>query len=180
MSVPGPVSSIAAGIVASRVRPVALQGARCGPMGAGRDHADLTMQERHRLRALLAWAHQHKSQAAFTRLYAGSEPGGTYGVWSWQRTGARLVLTAMPRAQMIEIYQGQGNELKVAFVWNNVLREWNDVLLPLHAGRGFFALALGVRTGKTEGELVQQRRRIYFKRLFRRWWRLREKWGGPR
>lgn len=164
MSVPNNVSQVAAGVVASRLCSLP-KASRHDEQGPGRYHHDLSPIEQHRLREILAWAEQHKGEATFTPLDVHHRQEEEYGEWTWQRPGGRIVLTAMIRASMVEIFRSGSDEEGVGFLWNNTLNEWNDVSLPPNAGRGYFRAILGLSVSKTAQEVRRQKRRI----VFRKW-----------
>lgn len=138
--------------------------AKCPP---GRNDNALSPAERHRLAEILLWAEQHKSEASFKSLYVNDRQDGSYGTWTWRRPCGSIVLTALIRGSMVEFVRENDNTAEFGFLWNNILKEWNDVALPADAGRGFFRAMLGVSVSKTAQERRKQERRI----VFRKWWR---------
>lgn len=164
MTVPNNVPLVAAGVVASRPLCPQPKASRHGKRGPGRYDKAVSPIEQHRLSEVLAWAEQHKSEATFKPLYVGDRQEGKHGEWTWQRQGSRIVLTALIRASMVEIFRKSGNDAEVGFLWNNVLKEWNDVLLSPNAGRGYFRAVLGLTVSKTVQEVRRQERRIFFKK----------------
>ncbi len=135
--------------------------------GPGRDHELLSSTERHRLAEILSWAEQHKSEATFKSLYVNDTPNGSYGQWTWQRPCGKLVLTALVRGSMVEFVRESDSAAELGFVWNNILKELNDVALPVNVGRGYFRAVLGLSISKTARERRKQERRIAFQKLGR-------------
>jgi hypothetical protein len=134
----------------------------------GRPDADLSEVEKLCLNAVLQYFASLKSTAQFQALCPTDHQTSEYGIWAWHLNGREITLTAMPRASMIEIVLDEA--IEAGFVWNNILMEWNDVVLPSGFGRGQCKLIFGVQVRKADSEIRLQQCRIRFmtaRRVFR-------------
>lgn len=165
MPTPNLAPMIAAATILSRISKHASNNSS-SLKATGRVHDQLTEQERARLRVLLRWCILHREEAEFSQISIIDKKDGDTGFWYWKLPLVRIELS-MTRAKMIEIFRNESEEAEVAFIWNNILCEWNDVILPAYAGRGYFSLMFGLRLPKSKRTRNWQLGRILVKRIFR-------------
>jgi len=136
-------------------------------MTTGRGHFNLTRCERQSLRLMMDWMMANKPSAAYSPIRGSTGPDGKYGIWRWQSERAELAWTGQPRGMLVE-FKRKDDTVTYGFVWNNVLREFNDALLPDRMGRGYFKYVLGIPMPKHENEVCRQNLRANWKILKRR------------
>lgn len=122
--------------------------------------------ERQALYQLLRWMRANKQAATFSAVRGSTGQGGEYGVWRWQRGHAELAWTELPRGILVE-FGPPGTPDAYGFVWNKILREFNDAVLPQRMGRGYFQYVLGIPVPKSEWAICRQNYRVQWQLFWR-------------
>lgn len=135
-------------------------------MQSGRGHFKLSRRERESLSLLMRWMMANKQSAAFSPIWGSMGSEGEYGIWRWQSARAELSWTGQPRGILVE-FKRKDDGLTYGFVWNNILREFNDASLPKRMGRGYFQYVLGISTPKSETDTWHQNMRVSWKMVRR-------------
>lgn len=145
------------------------------PSPTGRDHGWLSTSERGSLRFLMRWALENKESANFSPIWGSDGPDGEWGIWRWRTRHGRIALTNQPRGILVE-FSSDADPVAYGFVWNTILSEFNDALLPKHFGRGYFLRVLGIDRPKTENEICAQNLRVNHRLFWRKIGRSLSRW----